>query len=97
VGSFLIVRESKRARAWGKARVTVEGSNYGRGGGRGKMWETTTTTKEGENKVRKAKAYTRLINIETKEVVGEGELSPACVKRLIKLYAQFGYYLEAVA
>jgi hypothetical protein len=45
----------------------------------------------------KAKAYTRLINIETKEVVGEGELSPACVKRLIKLYAQFGYYLEAVA
>jgi hypothetical protein len=47
--------------------------------------------------MRKAKAYTRLIDIETKEIVGEGELSPACVKRLIKLYAQFGYYLEAVA
>lgn len=53
--------------------------------------------REGEPKVRKAKAYTRLIDIETKEIVGEGELSPACVKRLIKLYAQFGYYLEAVA
>jgi hypothetical protein len=45
----------------------------------------------------RTKAYTRLIDIETKEVVGEGELTPACVKRLIKLYAQFGYYLEAVA
>jgi hypothetical protein len=75
----------------------VEDSKWGRGGGRGQMWETTTTMKEGEQKVKKSKTYTRLINIETKEVVGEGELTPACVKRLIKLYAQFGYYLEAVA
>lgn len=43
------------------------------------------------------KTYTKLVDIETKEVVGEGELSPATVKRLVKLYAQFGYYLEAVA
>ena len=47
--------------------------------------------------MKKSKAYTRVIDVETKEIVGEGELSPACVKRLIKLYAQFGYYLEAVA
>ena len=45
----------------------------------------------------KQKTYTRLIDIETREVVGAGELTPAAAKRLIKLYAQFGYYLEAVA
>lgn len=43
------------------------------------------------------KSYTKLIDIETREVVSEGELTPAAIKRLLKLYAQFGYYLEAVA
>jgi hypothetical protein len=45
----------------------------------------------------KRKTYTRLIDIETREIIGAGELTPASAKRLIKLYAQFGYYLEAVA
>jgi hypothetical protein len=39
----------------------------------------------------------KLVDIETSEVVGEGDLTPAAVKRMIKLYAQFGYYLKAVA
>ena len=45
----------------------------------------------------RAKAFTKLIDIETRECVASGELTPAAVKRLTKLYAQFGYYLEAVA
>jgi len=45
----------------------------------------------------KRKTYTQLIDIETREVVAQGELTPAVAKRMIKLYAQFGYYLEAVA
>jgi len=43
------------------------------------------------------KTHIKLIDIETSEVVGEGDLTPAAVKRMIKLYAQFGYYLKAVA
>lgn len=43
------------------------------------------------------KTFTRLVNVETQEIVGEGELTPAAAKRLIKHYAQFGYYVEAVA
>jgi hypothetical protein len=43
------------------------------------------------------KAYVKLVDIETREVVGEGDLTPAAVKRLIKLYQVHGYYLEAVA
>lgn len=39
----------------------------------------------------------KLMDIETSEIVGEGDLTPAAVKRMIKLYAQFGYYLKAVA
>jgi hypothetical protein len=39
----------------------------------------------------------KLVDIETSEIVGEGELTPAAVKRMIKLYAQFGYHLKAVA
>jgi hypothetical protein len=39
----------------------------------------------------------KLVDIETSEVVGEGDLTPAAVKRMIKLYAQFGYHLKAVA
>lgn len=43
------------------------------------------------------KTFTRLVNVETREIVGEGDLTPAAAKRLIKHYAQFGYYVEAVA
>jgi hypothetical protein len=45
----------------------------------------------------KQKAHVKLIDIETREIVGEGELTPAAVKRLIKLYKVHGFYLEAVA
>lgn len=41
--------------------------------------------------------FMRLVDIETREVVAECELTPAGAKRMIKLYAQFGYYIEAVA
>ena len=43
------------------------------------------------------KTFTRLIDIETRETVGEGDLTPAAAKRLIKHYKAFGFYLEAVA
>lgn len=43
------------------------------------------------------KTFTRLVDVETREIVGEGELTPAAVKRLIKHYKTFGYYVEAVA
>jgi hypothetical protein len=43
------------------------------------------------------KAFVKLIDIETRECVASGDLTPAAVKRLTKLYAQFGYYVEAVA
>ena len=43
------------------------------------------------------KEHTRLVDSYTREIVGEGELTPAAVKRLIKLYREQGYYVEAVA
>jgi hypothetical protein len=45
----------------------------------------------------KGKVFTRLVDIETREIVGECELTPAATKRLIKHYKTFGYYVEAVA
>ena len=42
----------------------------------------------------KAKTYTKLINIETGEVFASCELTPAAIKRLIKQYQTFGYYLK---
>jgi hypothetical protein len=45
----------------------------------------------------KSKAFTRLVDSYTREIVGECELTPAAVKRLIKLYREQGYYVEAVA
>ena len=42
----------------------------------------------------KAKQYTKLIDIETGEVVAACELTPAAIKRLIKQYQTFGYYLK---
>lgn len=40
------------------------------------------------------KVFTQLIDIHTREVVGEGELTPAATKRLIKLYQGAGYWVE---
>jgi hypothetical protein len=45
----------------------------------------------------KSKAFVRLVDSQTRECVVAAELTPAAVKRLTKLYAQFGYYVEAVA
>jgi hypothetical protein len=42
----------------------------------------------------RAKHYTQLINVETGEVFAACELTPAAVKRLIKHYQTFGYYLQ---
>ena len=35
------------------------------------------------------KEYMRLIDIETREVVSAGDLTPAVAKRLVKLYSQY--------
>jgi hypothetical protein len=43
------------------------------------------------------KTHVKLVDIETREVIGEADLTPAAAKRLIKHYRVFGYYLEAVA
>jgi hypothetical protein len=40
------------------------------------------------------KTFTRLVDIETREIVGECELTPAAVKRLIKLYREQGLWVE---
>jgi hypothetical protein len=41
----------------------------------------------------KVKQYTRLKDINTGEIMVSAELTPATIKRFIKHYAQFGYYL----
>jgi hypothetical protein len=43
------------------------------------------------------KTFTRLVDIETRECLAAADLTPAAVKRLIKHYKTFGYYVEAVA
>jgi hypothetical protein len=43
------------------------------------------------------KAFVKLVDVETRECLAAADLTPAAVKRLIKHYAQFGYYVEAVA
>lgn len=40
------------------------------------------------------KEYTRLIDSYTREIVGECELTPAAVKRLVKLYREQGLWVE---
>ena len=40
------------------------------------------------------KEYIRLIDIETREVVSAGDLTPAVAKRLVKLYSQYGIWVE---
>lgn len=42
----------------------------------------------------RAKQFTKLVDIETGEVFAACELTPAAVKRLIKQYRTFGYYLQ---
>jgi len=44
----------------------------------------------------RTKTYTKLIDVETGEVFAACELTPAAVKRLIKQYRTFGYYLQEV-
>jgi hypothetical protein len=43
------------------------------------------------------KEHVRLVDRYTREIVGDCELTPAAVKRLVKLYREQGYYVEAVA
>ena len=38
--------------------------------------------------------YMRLIDIETREIVSAGDLTPAAAKRLVKLYSQYGIWVE---
>jgi hypothetical protein len=44
--------------------------------------------------MKKAKKYTQLIDVESGEVIAACELTPAAVKRIIKQYQTFGYYLK---
>jgi len=41
----------------------------------------------------RSKQYTRLIDSDTGELMVSADLTPAAVKRIIKEYARFGYYL----
>lgn len=42
----------------------------------------------------KSKVFTRLVDSYTREIVGECELTPAAVKRLVKLYREQGLWVE---
>lgn len=42
----------------------------------------------------KSKVFTRLVDSYTRETVGECELTPAAVKRLVKLYREQGLWVE---
>ena len=41
--------------------------------------------------------YIELRDIETGEIIAQGELSPTRARLIIKEYAKFGYYVEEVA
>lgn len=41
----------------------------------------------------RSKQFTRLIDAATGELLVSAELTPAAVKRIVKEYARFGYYL----
>jgi hypothetical protein len=43
------------------------------------------------------KIYAELRDIETGEIIAQGEMSPTRMKSIIKEYARFGYYVEQVA
>lgn len=44
--------------------------------------------------MKQVKRYTQLIDVESGEVVAACDLTPAAVKRIIKHYQAFGYYLK---
>jgi hypothetical protein len=44
----------------------------------------------------RTKRYTQLIDVESGEVIAACELTAAAVKRIIKQYQQFGFYLKEV-
>lgn len=41
----------------------------------------------------RSKQYTRLIDSSTGELIVSADLTPATVKRLVKEYARYGYFL----
>ena len=43
------------------------------------------------------RTYAELRDIETGEIIAQGEMSTTRIKRIIKEYARFGYYVEQVA
>jgi hypothetical protein len=44
--------------------------------------------------MKRAKQYTQLVDIESGEVIAACELTSAAVKRIIKQYQVYGYYLK---
>jgi hypothetical protein len=54
------------------------------------------TERERGQEMNRKKQFTQLVSIETGEVFAACELTPATVKRLIKQYQTFGYYLKEV-
>jgi hypothetical protein len=59
-----------------------------------KVTERGSTTSNEILKGGKRKAFTRLIDIENGEIVGQGEMTPATAKRLARLYEAYGYYVR---
>ena len=53
----------------------------------------TYRMKEGK-RMKQIKRYTQLIDIESGEVIAACEMTPAAVKRIIKQYQTFGYWLK---
>jgi hypothetical protein len=43
------------------------------------------------------RSYVELRDIETGEIIAQGEMSPTRARAIIKEYARFGYYVEQVA
>ena len=43
------------------------------------------------------RTYMELRDIETGEIIAQGEMSPTRARIIIKEYARFGYYVEQVA
>jgi hypothetical protein len=43
----------------------------------------------------RSKQYTRLVDSATGELIVSADLTPATVKRLLKEYARYGYFLIA--
>ena len=43
------------------------------------------------------RTYMELRDVETGEIIAQGEMSPTRARAIIKEYARFGYYVEQVA